>query len=344
MRMERKAIGILVLVLAIPTVVIAANGTPPDNGPVSVDTPNDKFISGFYYNVVPATGAAGTMRVRINLRARAPLIEGELDCNPAPQDGERGEEIAKRSVDALCYDAVTSGNYTCSGIRDFSVPCAGIACCDPAFAASYQSIGITCKTLTNVSFTLSRLANDDEFNVLTSGTYPTGGTQVVAIQTDCGNTIGEDLWPWVLVQLLPNGVDGAVTYNVYYPAGGTTPRSFTVNTDDYPTSEALHNAIAAGFTGLGLGLNVASINADSARGYSPLIDSLDGWWVVIRNAKEKITEIRSSSLDGQSSVIQTGDTWNIPTLSEWGIFFVVALLLATGYWMLRRRKQAAGRA
>lgn len=342
MRTQRMAVWILVLVLAIPTVAIAQN--PPDYGPVSVDTPNDKNVGGIYYNVVPATDPSGTMRVRINLRSRIPWIEGELVCNPSPNDGETGQTIAKRSVDALCTNAVNSGNFTCSGVRDFSVPCAGIACCAESFAAPSQSVGITCKTVDNVSFTLSRLANDVEFNVLTAGAGPSGGTQVVAFQTHCGNTIGKDLWPWVLVQLLPNGVNGVVSYDVYHPQGGTNPRSFSVDTSAYSTSKALHDAIAAGFSGLGLGLQVESQDGASARGNSPLLNPDDGYFVVIHNAKAKVTEIRSRALEGQSSEIQTGDRWEIPTLSEWGMIFVVALLMATGYWMLRRRKQTTGRA
>lgn len=341
MRMQRKAIGILVLVLAIPTVAIAQN--PPDNGPVSVDTPNDKWVLGNYYNVVPDPILSGKMRVRINLRSTAPVIEGELDCNPA---GERGEVVAKRAVDALCTDAVSSGLF-CTGINlNTGATATGSAACAATFAPTTNSVYITCKTLDNVLLSLSRLANDYKFNVLTSGTRPTGGTQVVGFQTDCGNTIAEDLWPWVMVQLVPNDVDGTVSYDVYYPAGGTTPLSFSVNTALYDSAdlEDLHEAIEAGLNGLGLGLNAEAISGDTAKGYSKLVDPSKGWWVVIRNAKAKITEIRSHPLKGQSSEIQTGDPWNIPTLSEWGIFFVVALLLATGYWMLRRRKQAAGRA
>jgi len=332
MRMQRMAIWILVLVLAIPTVAIA-NGSA---GPVSVDTPNDQ--PGGLLNV--PVGASGQMEARIQVRAQVPVVKGTLTCDPA---GETGKAVAARFVDALCANAELN-DFICVGSKNPfpGVPCgpAPLPNCCNGFTTPADSVGITCTIGTMGNFTLFRQANDFTFDVSEAGASPSGGTAAVTSSTNCGNTIGEDLWPWVIVQLLPNGVNGDVTYTVYHEQGGANPRSFSVDTGDYSTSKALHDAIAAGFISLDLDLNVVSVDGPNARGFSPLLEPSDGFFVAIRNAKIKVTEIQSRALQGQSSEIQTLDTWAIPTLSEWGMIFVVALLLATGYWMLRRRKQA----
>jgi len=79
--------------------------------------------------------------------------------------------------------------------------------------------------------------------------------KAINASTNAGNTVGLDLLPRYLVQVIPNGINAIVTFRVFHLQGGQNPRSFTVDTTLLQDPILLVNAIKSGFDGLGLGLH-----------------------------------------------------------------------------------------
>ncbi len=154
--------------------------------------------------------------------------------------GETGQQVAVDAARQLCLAASTG-------------PVA-MVCDDPTCTFPIGlSKSITC-TKGDTGFSLTRLNTQVSFTVA-----PTGASKIQALncRTSSGNTHGDDLLERVFVSVEPNGVHGTVAFRVHHVQGGQNPRAFTVNTTGL-SDQALHDAIAAGYNNLGLGLHAVT--------------------------------------------------------------------------------------
>jgi hypothetical protein len=160
-------------------------------------------------------------------------------------------------------------------------------------------------------------------------------------QTNAGNNLGEDLKVNQLVMVEPAGTNGTVNFSVFHALGGANPRTFSVNTSSFTDPDALANAIAAGYTATGLGLQVVVHEAIVANQFSRNPNEFTTCFVHIKNATVA-TEFRVQGLAGQRIVLETNDgTISIPVLSPWGVAALVGTILVTSLWFLRRRRQVS---
>lgn len=167
-----------------------------------------------------------------------------------------GEVVAVAAINKLCEDAVTNRGLFCDG----TIPavCAGLACCGAVAAAGGQNYD--CDTVPGagfgIGFTITRPFFSTSFIVSPT---PVAGARIQALncRTSSGNTHGPDLLERVLVRVDPNAVHGNVVFRVHHIQGGQNPRNFTVNTTGL-SDEALHNAIAAGYNNVNLGLTAVT--------------------------------------------------------------------------------------
>jgi len=145
--------------------------------------------------------------------------------------------------------------------------------------------------------------NDPSFSVA-----PNGPCKLAAVQfaTSAGNTVQADLLDRYLVQVNPNGINGIVTFTVQ-DLGGIN-HSFTVNTTSLPNLGALAAAIANGYSGLGLGLNVSVLSLPTLA-QIPSLQSGGGFTmsplVLISNAPQAAKAFGVSGLEGQLIVTET---------------------------------------
>jgi hypothetical protein len=191
--------------------------------------------------------------------------------------------------------------------------------------------------------------------------------KLVGVQhsTNAGNTVADDVLPETVLQVDPvNEVennpptgpvrtDGNVTVTVV-PLSGS-PQSVVVNTTG-KTQDQIHNDIANALNALPvIGLNAVAGSAEQnaplfwralhdAKAHSDTYQRFrNGPVVRVRNAGQKLLRIELKGQPGQF-LGQSGfdESLVIPTLGEWGMFALTLLLLASGYWLLRRRRAQAG--
>ena len=150
--------------------------------------------------------------------------------------GEIGQQVAVDAARELCLEASTGP--------------AGMVCDDPTCTFPIGASKLITCTKDGTGFSLTRLNTQVSFTVSPSGTDK---IQALNCRTSSGNTHGSDLLERVFVRVEPNGVNGSVAVRVHHVQGGANPRSFSVNTTGL-SDQALHDAIAAGYNGLNLGL------------------------------------------------------------------------------------------
>jgi hypothetical protein len=137
---------------------------------------------------------------------------------------------------------------------------------------------------------------------------PNGPCKLAAVQfgSSAGNTVQADLLDRYLVQVNPNGINGIVTFTVQ-DLGGSN-HSFTVNTASLPSLGALAAAIASGYSGLGLGLNVSVLSLPTLA-QVPSLPSGGGFTmgplVLISNAPQAARAFGVRGLEGQLIVTET---------------------------------------
>jgi len=219
-----------------------------------------------------------------------PNTEGETEeCSC-----ETGQIIAKRALDELCC-GIQGGGANCldapSVIKLSSdsnitptpvvvtrngVPCTGPSCCDtyvPA-APTITANGPICGQPTNAGAALSLSVNETSLNggndcafditydpaIPHVNVEPNGSCKMTGLffGSTAGNTVTADLLSRYLVQVNPNGVNGPVTFTVQDLGG--VDHSFTINTSSLPNLAALAVAVANGYSGLRLGLNVSVLS------------------------------------------------------------------------------------
>jgi hypothetical protein len=207
---------------------------------------------------------------------------------------ETGQIIAKRAMDELCC-GIQGGGLNCTGApsvikvsSDSDItptpvvvtrngdPCTGPGCCDTFVPPNSTNTanGPICAQPTNVGGALSLGINETSLNggqncafditydsaIPHVNVEPNGSCKMSGIlfSSSAGNTIVLDLLSRYLVQVNPNGVNGLVKFTVQDLGG--VDHSFTVNTSLLPNLGALTAAIASGYSGLGLGLNVSVLS------------------------------------------------------------------------------------
>ncbi len=276
-----------------------------------------------------------------------------VDVNPF----DAAATLAMKSANAICNEAVDS-NYSCSGSSGGtfcndppSIPTA-TDCCDDL--ASGILMHVTCQiTIPQLGlggFTIDRGANATRLDV----TPFASGIRLNALNhsNTSGAKVSTDMLPRFCLRVDrsdPNAPDGNVDFSVRYfrpdlppDPNGQRPvtSTFTVNTtgkDDV----TLHQKIVDGFTALGLGLELGVMDSPGMK--CEFDETFNGPLVSIWNVSGSgVVQIGIDGLKGQNIVAETngtGEEGQIPTLSEWGLIFLAALLSVSALWMLRRRKQ-----
>jgi hypothetical protein len=136
-------------------------------------------------------------------------------------------------------------------------------------------------------------------------------------------------------------------------APGPGPASFTLTIDNVAgganptTDEEIAQATCLGFSNAGL-----TANAENPANIGRFVDPPSAGWFVELKPPTSVTEIgvtphstgttlaTQPNLTMQQGAAQEGGTvGSVPTLNEWGMGILVAILLMTGVWMLRRRQR-----
>jgi hypothetical protein len=169
-----------------------------------------------------------------------------------------------------------------------------------------------------------------------------------------GGLLYDDPPATLLIRLDADTTPRPFSVNVAAPgAPGPGPASFTVNVDSTPgganptTDEEMHKAICQGLESAGLTV-VPKPPADIGRFLDP---PSAGWFIEVKPLSS-VAEIgftpQSTAVTlatqpnlamQQESVSPLGGPGSVPTLNEWGMGILVAILLMTGVWMLRRRQR-----
>jgi hypothetical protein len=209
---------------------------------------------------------------------------GPIRATVALSVGETGQQVAVDAAHELCLEASTSP---------------GIVCDDPTCTFPIgASKSVTC-TRDGTGFSLTRLNTQVSFTVAPTGTNK---IQALNCRTSSGNTHGSDLLERVLVRVEPNGVHGNVAFRVHHFQGGANPRSFTVNTTGL-SDQALHDAIAAGYNGVNLGLTAITRSVGSCF-LSAASETIGGSFVEV--SYSPVTQ--SSLLDFEVDGLRSGNT------------------------------------
>ena len=237
----------------------------------SFDTPNSAVGCPTDRNVpmqTPGGGARMIVRVWPN---GLPKVRADVALDPCNE----GYLVALKMMDAIHAAAVDPGvGYTCSATFG---TCGGAVA---GGAPTRQDWEFTQPG--GDGFALTKFAGAGTTTVHVASA---GGSAIKAINasTNAGNTVGLDLLPRYIVQVIPDGFDAAVSFRVFHLQGGQNPRSFTINTALFPDPTLLLNAIKAGFDGLGLGLHT-TVGLSSLAAFPEAF--VPGPVVLISNAQE----------------------------------------------------------
>jgi hypothetical protein len=247
-----------------------------------------------------------------------------------------GDAVAVSAVNKLCTAALASGLF-CNGT--IPAACAGAGCCAAVAAGGGQSV--ECDTIAGAG---PPFGNGFIYNrpfLATSFTVsPTPGgnkLQTLNCRTNAGNTHGPDLLPRVNVQLQPNGVAGSVVFRVTHSQGGANPRTFTITNASTLSDAALHDAIAAGYNAMGLGLNARAVRFPAS--FDPDAFSAGNAVEVTYTTATQATlqQFEVDAQRGQIVALETLDPAEVPGTSTWAVALLIGLLLASSVWLLRRR-------
>jgi hypothetical protein len=337
---RRRSKVLLPLVLAaFPALLVAA--------PESVRTPNDKAGCPANPRNVGAGIAAGRrMNIRV-ITGTTPNVQTD-DTGGIPLSAcQAGQSVMNSAVSRLCTDAESKG-YSCTGFFTGPVELCGpgggiISCCDSTVDPSVRGVSIVCEKPPLGGFTLGRAsgalgsASGDKTD---TGDNTPASINAVNTSTNGGNTIASDPLPQHLVNVRTDGTNGIVQWRVFHTQGGPNPRTFNVNTTGL-NDQQIHQAIANGFVGTGLGLTAFVHKSSDAALHSWYPQAfLDDDFVRIPNTTgQGVTEIQVTGLEGQTITIEDNTPGGqVPTLSTVGMVLLVALLML-GAWFLHRRQR-----
>lgn len=221
---------------------------------------------------------AGTMELML----KEQKLPGPINASVVLSIGESGQQVAVDAARQLCLAASTGP--------------LGMVCDDPTCTFPIgASKSITC-TKAGTGFSITRLNTQVSFTVAPTGTDK---IQALNCRTPSGNTHGDDLLERVIVRLEPNGVQGNVVFRVHHVQGGQNPRSFTVNTTGL-SDQALHDAISAGFDGMGLGLDAVTRSPTSCL-LSAAPGTVPGHFVEVTYSPSTQSTLLDFEVNGQRS-------------------------------------------
>lgn len=276
---------------------------------------------------------------------------------------DTGAIIAARTMNMICRKAllgVAGGGY--NGLQVFSKggpgdPPQGMTCSTGNFACCDVPAGSSVEMRirrTNIDpacgFTMTQEAQGVFFD--NDPPCRMGGIYQLS---NGGNPVQIDLFPDYLLQVDRNGVvNGNLTVTVDPVAPGA-PQSFTINTLT-KTIDQLSDEIATNLSNLtGSGLEDLEVNVDVTPGNSlsqqlSLQDPAGNGEPRLRFANAKVVHIHNASRFIERITVQGEDGHLVrqenfappdatPTLNEWAMLSVALLLLASAYWLLRRRRQ-----
>lgn len=315
MRMVRYLVVLLVLGMAGPALLLAQS--------ISVDTPT------------PPAPSAGSMKHILNLKNLPNVNTGNFAVGPA----DTGVLLAKKGGSSICSVALSEG-WTITPVLGCA-PATGAGCCATLAAGADGTVIFTAEKPVGTGFLFTKLIGDAKFSIAPSGA---GIVLGVNSQTNAGNNLGQDLLPNFLVQVLPNGVNGVVTFRIFHTQGGLNPRTFPIDTGTFTTLTAQAHAIRDGFNGAGLtGLTaVTRIGKLEAELYAANPQEFIQAPFTHVIAPASVTEIQVDALPGQI-VIEENNAGStpVPALSPWGVFALVLTILLASLWFLRRRARMA---
>jgi len=248
-----------------------------------------------------------------------------------------GTTVATSAANALCEAVIASGIscFTAAGAGAAGTCTAHVAPIAPGGCAAAFAIA----NVDNVVCDAGGAAGD-EFDI-----RQTGGTIRFAVLPCSANTVDkfqlsrnqggwttEDLLDSVLIRVDPDGAPGNVTFNVV-GAPGPGPSTFTVSTA--LGDLAFHQGVRDGFLAAGVAAIVLPPD-QIGRFVDP--PSTGNFVEVSYLSNVTEFEVRPATV-GPNVTVQMDDVFPMPTMSEWGMAILTALLLVTGVWMLRRRRR-----
>jgi len=340
-KMNKAWILAVSLLLLAPTSLLAQDAA-------SKDFPNDKDAN--TNNV--ALAASGTMRFRLQLNG--PMPDVDTGTIPFALGGHTGAAVAAAGVNALCLAAVNA-NYLCHGVLSVTLPAGcnggltgaggvlkpalGFDACCAAVAGDTVAIYCDSGALFGPRFKIDRTSGVIPENfMIAAAAADLKSAKALHHTTNAGNTVASDILPQYCVRVDRGSpaVDGNINFSV---VGGPSAGSFGVNSTGL-SDEALHNAIAAGFKALPSG-GLTAVLLPNAAGKCRSASNFQGPTVFLPNVQAKnVTRIAAGGVPDQIVSAETSvPGGNIPTLSEWGLIFLAAILSISALWMLRRRRQ-----
>jgi hypothetical protein len=281
----------------------------------------------------------------VNLKAIGyfPMQSGQIDLVST----DSPETVAAKAANQLC-SAVFATFANCSATLSGS-GCVGAACCP--LGTSGNTLTVTCPpapasptlVLNRAAFGFVLVANGPgniaNLNVENKNIYP----QVRA-----------DLAARVLLQALPNGGNGTVQVRIFHTQGGANPKTASVANlqTGFADNQARQNAIRDAINALAFAPDVVAVTHAPGDAVLPLTyfpTTYHGdYFVEITNAAAAgVTDVEVIGLPGWSITLEPTENvldqpaLNPPALGSWGIVVVVAMLLVSGYWLMRRRRGAA---
>jgi hypothetical protein len=253
-----------------------------------------------------------------------------------------GEDQARRTVKALCYQA-SSMPLTYS----LAVPPGGTPCSTIVNTAA-ATVNITDLQPASCGFTISKDAEND-------GTGPNGTHLVFSdilnypslanfcqllglYQSFTSFSMVVDMMDRYYVQVDPQGVtSGSLTINAQDEVGAVC--TFTVPLPNPVNNVILHNAIRDGFKNTcRLTASVYSGPGDSDSLFKSSYNSGIPL-VLVANAR---TSLHSVELSGPDNVLisneTSGSALGVPVLRPWGVGLLVLALLVCSLWLVRRQR------
>ena len=143
----------------------------------------------------------------------------------------------------------------------------------------------------------------------------------------------------IAFRLITNGNHGLVTFNTPGAPGGSGTNPFTVDTTG-KTDSQLHREICDKYAAIGIPTILHTppdkggfIDTTSVTGHS--IESFN---------PPSVTQFDVTPVAGQTVVSQVSGTNTVsisavPALSEWGMIILIAVLVLSGMWLIRRRQK-----
>jgi exosortase sorting signal-containing protein len=304
-----------------------------------------------------AAGLAGSeqkddLRTGIKANGLGPIGSLSVDL----VSGEAATVVTNKAAQAQCAAAFASPGATCTVFTAPATVCAtGPACCDAYVLSPAALVNTNCTGTGGKGFDMGRAGGGaavkiDATPAGAGGSVTHFGVENKNIYPDAATDPGAR----TLIQIRPGGLTGNITIRVFHTQAGANPRIATVvvnsTNNDPGEALALHNAIETALEGIAPALSPAIVATTHplTEAIAPLtafgfLKQASHFTDITNMAAVGITEVEIVVPQGMGFYTEASDNTfdqiGIPTLNEWGIVALVALLLLAGY-MLRRRQRA----